>query len=157
MSVRQLVLGVGNAIMTDDAVGIATAEVLARVLAHRAGVEVRFSERGGFDLMDLLDGCDHAVVVDAYLVPGEEPGTVLTRSVEDFLGSHHLYAAHGVDLPTALRLGRELGGDMPSRVDIVGVVVEDPYTVSERMTPAVAAAVQPAVERVLALLDGQAS
>jgi hydrogenase maturation protease len=153
MGVRQVVLGVGNAIMTDDRVGIAAAEVLAQMLAARAGVAVRFSERGGLDLLDLLEGCDHAVVVDAYLVPGEEPGTVLTRSVEDFSGSHHLYAAHGVDLPTALRLGRELGADMPARVDIVGVVVQDPYTVSDRMTPAVAAAVQPAVARVLALLD----
>jgi hydrogenase maturation protease len=153
MSPRQVVLGVGNAIMTDDAVGIAAAGVLAGRLQDRPEVEVRISERGGLDLLDLLDGCDHAVIVDAYLVPGEEPGTVLTRCVEDFSGSHHLYAAHGIDLPTALRLGRELGGDMPSRVDIVGVVVEDPYTVSERMTPAVAAAVQPAVARVLALLD----
>jgi hypothetical protein len=37
-------------------------------------------------------------------------------------------------------------------VDIVGVVVEDPYTCSEQMTSAVAEAVQPAVRQVLALL-----
>ncbi len=150
---RRVVLGVGNSIMTDDAVGIITAQALEPLLAEHPNVEVRFSERGGFDLMDLLDGCDHAVIVDAYLVPGTPPGTVLSRRAEDFLGSHHLYAAHGIDLPTALRLGRELGGDMPERVDIIGVVVEDPYTVSEQMTPSVTGAVDEAVERVLALLE----
>ena len=155
VELRRVVLGVGNSIMTDDAVGIIAAEELDRRLVDDDGVQVRFSERGGLDLMDLLEGSDHAVIVDAYLVPGTTPGTVLVRSIEDFHGSHHLYAAHGIDLPTAIQLGRELGADMPDRVDIVGVVVEDPYTVSEQMTPRVAAAVDSAVEQVLALLSPQ--
>ena len=147
---RRLVLGVGNPIMSDDKVGIAVAEVLAGRLGDRA--ELRTSERGGLDLVELLDGCDHAVVVDAWLAPDQPPGTILVRRVEDFSGSQHLYGAHGVDLPTALQLGRVLGGDMPARVDVVGVVVADPFTVSERMTPAVADAVDRTAERVLALL-----
>lgn len=150
---RRVVLGVGNPIMTDDAIGLVAAKAFEDRLEGTDEVVVRYSERGGFDLLDLLDGCDHAVIVDAYVVSGTPPGTVLIRCLEDFTGSHHLYAAHGIDLPTAVRLGRQLGHDMPDRVDIVGVVVEDPYTVSEQMTPAVAAAVEAAVEAVQGLLD----
>jgi hydrogenase maturation protease len=152
-SPRRVVLGVGNPIMTDDRVGLAVVEALEGALAERHGFEVRYSERGGLDLMDLLDGADYAVVVDAYLLPGTAPGTVVVRNIDQFKGSHHLYAAHGVDLPTAVEMGRLMGADMPDRVDIVGVVVEDPYTVSEQMTPAVASAVEAAVAQVLALLD----
>jgi hydrogenase maturation protease len=148
-----VVLGVGNLIMTDDAIGIVAAQAVERLLDGRPGVEVRYSERGGFDLMDLLEGSDHAIIVDAYLVPGATPGTVLRKSIEDFHGSHHLYAAHGVDLPTAVGMGRLMGVHMPDRVDIIGIVAEDPYTVSEQMTHAVAEAVQPAARAVLELLD----
>ncbi len=151
---RRVVLGVGNLIMTDDAVGIVVGQQLEGLAPQSHEFEVRFSERGGLDLMDLLDGFDHAVIVDAYLVPGTEPGTVLVRSIDDFHGSHHLYAAHGVDLPTAIGMGRMLGAHMPERVDIVGIVVEDPYTVSEQMTPAVAASVDDAVATVLGLVGG---
>ena len=150
---RRVVLGVGNPIMTDDAIGLVAVKAFEDRHGDIANVEVRYSERGGFDLLDLLDGCDHAVIVDAYVVSGVAPGTVLVRTLEDFTGSHHLYAAHGIDLPTAVTLGRQLGADMPDRVDIVGVVVEDPYTVSEQMTPTVEAAVGPTVEQVLALLS----
>ncbi len=149
---RQVVLGLGNLIMTDDAVGIVVVQTLEGAIAERHGFEIRFSERGGLDLMDLLDGFDHAVIVDAYLVPGTEPGTVVVRTIDDFHGSHHLYAAHGVDLPTAVSMGRMLGAHMPDRIDIVGIVVEDPYTVSEQMTPAVEAAVEAATTAVLGLV-----
>ncbi len=154
---RLVVLGLGNLIMTDDAVGIVVGQALEGATAAQHRFEVRFSERGGLDLMDLLDGFDHAIIVDAYLVPGTAPGTVLVRSIDDFHGSHHLYAAHGVDLPTAIGMGRMLGAHMPEQIDIVGIVVEDPYTVSEQMTPAVEAAVQAAITAVLGLVGGATS
>lgn len=148
---RTLVLGVGNPIMTDDAVGLRVARRVRERLRPGDPVEVRESHRGGLDLVDLMTGFHRAVVVDAFLLDSAPPGTVLRKDLADFALTQHLFGAHGVDLPTAIALGRELGAAMPEEVRIVGVVVEDPYTLGETMSPAVEAAVEAAAGVVLEL------
>lgn len=153
---KTLILGVGNPIMTDDAVGLHVARRAARVLSQRDDVEVKESHRGGLDLIDIMSGYEVAVVIDAFSVTNVEVGTLLVGNLEDVARTNHLYGAHGVDLPTALELGRRLGADMPATVHLVGVVVVDAYTVGEEMNPEVAEAVEPAA-RVVARLatDGE--
>ncbi len=146
-----VILGVGNPVLSDDAVGLAVAGRVREILGDAPDVAVRESERGGLDLVELLEGADVAVVVDALLDPGHPPGTVLPLDLEEVRTTTHLHGAHGVDLPTAVSVGRRLGVAMPASVRIVGVVVEDALTLGEGLTPAVAAAVEPAARLAVAL------
>lgn len=140
---RVLLLGLGNAILCDDGVGIQAVRRIADA-ARSNGFEVREAEVAGFSLLDLLDGFDAAVVVDAARMAGCEPGEIRILDVSDMLPSLHLVAGHQIDLPNALALGREIGVAVPSEVKIVAVQIEDDRTFSESCTPAVEAAIDAA-------------
>jgi hydrogenase maturation protease len=143
-----LILGLGNAILCDDGVGIKVARHIAE--NHpTADVVVKEAEVAGFALLDLLEGFDRAVVVDAVRLPDAEPGEIVVLDLGVLTPSLHLVSGHQIDLPTALEMGRQLGRSMPASVHIVGVQVEDDRTFDERCTPAVEAAVPAAAEVAL--------
>jgi len=150
------VLGLGNPILRDDAVGLRVAREVRQRLTPEAqaaaDVDVREAEVAGFALLDLLADRSLAILVDAIQHPDLPPGSLLLLSPEKLLPTARLTTAHQIDLPTALGLGDSLGLPMPSTVYILVVVVQDSETFGETMTPAVAAAVAPAAEQVLSLL-----
>jgi hydrogenase maturation protease len=146
-AVKTLVLGLGNPLLGDDSVGLMVAVRVRERLAGRPDVEVAEEGAGGLRLMERLTGYDRAVLVDA-CVSGGAPGTVL-RLDPDERPTQRTAIAHGIDLPRALALGRSLGLPMPSTVRIVAIEAESVLEFRESMTPAVAAAVKPAVAAVL--------
>lgn len=145
-----LVLGLGNTLLCDDAVGIHVARHLASSGAV-PGVDVREAEVAGFALLDLLEGYDHAVVVDAVRLRDGRPGEVVIFDGNAMESSLHLVAGHQIDLPSAIELGRQLGRPVPNTVTVVGVQIEDDRTCSEECTPAVRAAIPEAARIALRL------
>ncbi len=144
---RTLVLGLGNPLLGDDAVGLKVAALVRERLDGRPGVDVEQEEAGGLRLMERMTGYDRAVLVDA-AVTGGVPGEVRRIGPED-LPTQRTAAAHGIDLPRALALGRQLGYPMPSEVRIVAIEAASVLEFRDDMTPAVAAAVEPAAAAVL--------
>jgi hydrogenase maturation protease len=144
---RTLVLGLGNPLLGDDAVGLKVAALVRERLDGTPGIDVAQEEAGGLRLMERMTGYDRAVLVDA-AVTGGTPGEIRRLGPDD-LPTQRTAAAHGIDLPRALALGRQLGYAMPSEVRIVAVEAESVLEFREEMTPAVAAAVEPAVAAVL--------
>jgi hydrogenase maturation protease len=149
--VRALVLGLGNPLLGDDAVGLKVASVVRERLSGRLDVDVSEEEAGGLRLMERLAGYDRAVLVDA-CVSGREPGTIHRIDPAD-LPTQRTAIAHGIDLPRALALGRSIGLLMPSVVRVVAIEAESVLEFRESMTPAVAAAVEPAAAAVIEELD----
>jgi hydrogenase maturation protease len=142
-----LVLGLGNPLLGDDAVGLKVARLVRERVAGTADIEVDEEEAGGLRLMERLTGYDRAILVDA-AVTGSPPGTV-SRMGPDEVPTQRTATAHGIDLPRALALGLQLGYPMPSVVRIVAVEAESVLEFRNEMTPAVAAALEPAVAAVL--------
>ena len=153
-SVRTLVLALGNPLLGDDAVGLEVARVLRERLAGRPDTELVEDEAGGIQLMERMTGFDRAIVVDAIL-SGAAPGTI-HRLGPGEIPTQRTAVAHGIDLPRALELGRSLGLPMPGEVRVVAIEAESVLEFREFMTPAVAAAVLPAVAAVLEELDAAA-
>jgi hydrogenase maturation protease len=144
---RILVLGLGNPLLGDDTVGLKVAARVRERLSGAPGVEVEEEAAGGLRLMERMTGYDRVVLVDA-AVTGGTPGEI-RRLAPDDLPTRRTAAAHGIDLSQALALGRQLGYPMPSEVRIVAVEAVSVLEFRDEMTPAVAAAVEPAVEAVL--------
>lgn len=145
---RVLILGLGNAILCDDGVGIQAVRHIAQSLQH-SGIDLKEAEVAGFALLDLLEGYDTAVVIDAVRVRAVAPGEIVVFESGALQPSLHLVAGHQIDLPSALEIGRQLGRHVPSAVHIVGVQVQDDRTFSETCTPAVAAAIPAAAQAAL--------
>jgi hydrogenase maturation protease len=149
-TLRTLVLGLGNPLLGDDAVGLEVAARVRERLQGAPGVDVEEEAAGGLRLMERMTGYDRVVLVDA-AVTGGAPGTVRLLTPDD-LPTRRTAAAHGIDLVRALALGHELGSPMPSEVRIVAIEAETVLEFRQGLTPAVAAAVEPAVAAVLEAL-----
>ena len=154
VSACTVVLGLGNPVRCDDGVGIAVAEAVQQLLIDNplAGVRVATSARGGFEVIDLLQGCQRAVIIDCLDVPHPRPGRVRRLALDQVAGAPRLIDAHGLSLPLVFRLAAGLGIAMPSQVEILGVEAADTLTLGETLTPAVLAAVAPLARRILVRL-----
>jgi hydrogenase maturation protease len=144
-----LVAGIGNIFLSDDAFGSEVARRLADVSLPEGVKVVDYGIRGMHLAYDLLDGYDALVVVDA--LPGNgAPGdlSVLEVGPED-LGEGEL-DAHGMAPVAVLASLGQLGGSLPPTY-VVGC---QPASVEEGigLSPAVSAAVEPAVGLVLEVL-----
>jgi hydrogenase maturation protease len=139
------VLGLGNPVLGDDAVGLHVAAEVARLDKEHpvAGLTVLTSTRAGFEVIDLLAGFTHALIVDALDLPEPSPGRIRRLTLADVSGSARLVGAHEMSVGDALALARTLGIAMPESVEIFAVEAAATRTLTEEMTPAVAAAVQP--------------
>jgi len=158
-----LVVGLGNPILGDDGVGWRVVEALgARLARDRAirrsigDVELDCAAVGGLSLMERLVGYDRVVLVDAIL-GDDRLGTVTSGSLAETVCrlAGHLDSAHDVPLTEALAAGRALGADLPDEVTVVGIAVRKVDVFGEGLSPEVAAAMDGAVEAVLAALGRQ--
>jgi hydrogenase maturation protease len=146
---RTLVLGLGNPILTDDAVGLLAVREAERLYGDTAGAVFREASIAGFDLLELLSGFDSAIIVDAIKTGKAPPGSIHDLDAGDLESSSRLVAAHEICLGTALALGARLGIEMPRDVVIVAVEIVDDLTLGERPTAAVEAAVPAVAARIL--------
>jgi hydrogenase maturation protease len=151
---RTLVLGLGNPILSDDAVGLHVASAVSERLGPDSAIEVDTDCWGGLRLMERLVGYERAVIIDAICTGDYPAGTVLLLGVDD-VPTEHSGSAHDVNLPTALKLAATMGLVMPQQITIIAVAAQNVLELGEALSPAVAAAVPAAVERVLASITGK--
>jgi hydrogenase maturation protease len=149
-----LVLGLGNDVLCDDAVGLRVAGEARVRLAGRAGVEVRATTEMGLALLDEIAGRQAVVVVDAVRTGRAPPGHVHEFGGETLAGGS-ASTPHFLGLGETLSFGRMLGLPMPSHVHIVAVEVADPFTLGTALTPAVEQAVPGAADRVVAWVEAR--
>lgn len=134
-----LLLGMGNPILSDDAVGVRLAGDVARRLGATAGVDViEECSVGGLNLLDVLDGYDRVIVLDSVKTTGGVPGDWYRFGLDSLQQTLHLTNIHDVNFATALELGYRLGMLLPERsnVHVLAVEIDDDMTFSDRMTPA---------------------
>jgi hydrogenase maturation protease len=133
-----IVIGVGNPVIADDAVGIETVRHLQRHLAGRGGISIVEIYNGGLELMEAMIGFDRAF--DA-MVAGHKPGTIHRLGVDQLAASRNTSTTHNGSLSAALELGRATGVKLPGEVRIWAVEAGDVSTFCEQLTPEVRAAV----------------
>lgn len=140
---RTVVLGLGNPVLADDAAGLRVVAELSRLLAAGPvhGVDVLASTRAGFELIDMLRGYSRAVIVDCLEVPAPVPGKVRRLTLDDVAGSARLTNQHEISLAAAFAMAKQLSVAMPESVAIYALEAGDARTLSEELTPKVAAAV----------------
>jgi hydrogenase maturation protease len=139
------VLGLGNPVLTDDAVGLHVAAEVERLLREHpiAGVTVLTSTRAGFELINLLTGFTHALIIDCLELPHPFPGRIRRLELSSLSGSARLVGVHDISVADAFELASTLGTRMPGTVEIYAVEGVDMHILSEELTPAIAAAVPP--------------
>lgn len=142
-----LVIGIGQPDRGDDAAGLAVAAAVQQLAPDVATTEVASPVR----LVDAWGGHEVVVVVDA-VVSGRAPGdvTVIEVGAGPLPTRPGAGGSHGFGVAEAVELARALNR-LPRQLVVVGVEAAT-FTHGNGLSPAVAAAVDPAARSVLAAL-----
>ena len=146
---RTLLLGLGNDLLADDAIGLRVAAAVRQRLAAHQGIAVAQSTEMGLSLLDLIVGFETLILVDA-VQTHQAPAGFIHEITGDDLKLLPAASPHFLGISEMLELGRKLGLSVPKRVRIFAVEVQDPFTVSTNLTPALTEALPGIVERVVA-------
>ncbi|MCX8156806.1 MAG: hydrogenase maturation protease [Verrucomicrobiae bacterium] len=150
-----LLLGLGNDILSDDAIGLIVARELQQRFAHHPLIEVQAVCEMGLGLLDYIVGHRVMLVVDS-VQTGKIPPGQIHEVGEKELPTLPGMSPHFLGVGEILTLGRRMDYVMPEVVGIFAVEVADASTISEQLTPPVAACLPQIIERAAAWLTHQA-
>jgi hydrogenase maturation protease len=148
---KTLLLGMGNPILTDDAVGIRAAQSLNRRLGPVPGLVVREECcTGGLELLDVVEGFDRLIVLDSIKTAGGRPGDWYRFDGTALRETMHLNNVHDANFATAMELGRCMGVHVPREEDVhvLAVEISDNLTFCEHLSPELEAALPGIVDEL---------
>lgn len=137
MNKKKMILGVGNPILTDDAIGPKTVDALKKDY-FIPDVTYETAALGGLELVELMNGYDWVVFIDAIKTKDGVPGTIYEFTPEDFKETLHLTNLHDINFLTALKLGAKVGMTTPAKVQILAVEIIEDQVFSNDFTPPLA-------------------
>ena len=143
---RILVLGVGNILLTDEAIGVRIVEALEQRYILPDYVEILDGGTAGMELLGDMANRDHLIIADAIVSKKNAPGTMMILRDEEVpalftnkISPHQLGLA---DVLSALRFT----GEVPEKLTPESL---EPHI---GLTPTVESMIEPALEQVLAAL-----
>ncbi len=176
---RTLLFGLGNPLLSDDAVGLVLAREVYKALATAHGLEPdgltpKEPELGYLDLpapeislpggevvglaeaavagvaaLDVVCGWERVILMDSIQTIDGVPGTVLRLGKENFQDTVRTASPHDLDLFSALEFGAEHGFEVPGQVIIYAIEALDVITFHEGLGKVVAGVVPEAAKRIL--------
>jgi len=145
MPMRTLVLGLGNELAGDDAVGVLVVRAVREELGGRA--DVVESSASGLALLETFDGYDRAIVVDSVRTGRTPPGTVTELALAD-VGRVVAPSLHHTGLPELAAVAERLGLGFPRETRVLAVEVEDPYTLGAGLSESAALTIDEVAARI---------
>jgi hydrogenase maturation protease len=146
---RLLVIGIGQSMRGDDAAGLEVVKLWqARHPDTAAQVQVEFSELPGLTLLDMLEGKDAAILVDAVQSPTSS-GEVFRLGVEELASfSTDAGSAHGWGVAEALQMGHSLVPSLAMcEITLIGIPGVQ-FGMGEGLSPQVNEVVEKAVDMI---------
>jgi hydrogenase maturation protease len=134
---KTLVLGVGNTIRGDDAVGILAVRALDKVLSAplKKQVELRELEDSGINLLELLSGYKKAIVVDSITTKNAKAGTIYEINREALCYKKPDYSTHQFGIPAILDMAEQLCLDIPINLKLFAVEIASNDDFSTKVSP----------------------
>jgi hydrogenase maturation protease len=151
---KTLVLGLGNELYGDDAVGIHVIRRLkedfkdkkieARLLKD---VELEECSLSGLALLEVIVGYDTLILIDTIKKPLPVTGKIHLMEGKDL---RHIPgpSPHYVSIPQTIEIGEKLELQVPSRIRIIAVEAKNIYNLGEGLTQEMTKAIPVIVEQV---------
>ena len=151
-----VIIGLGQSFRGDDEAGLSAVRLWQDTfLSGRLdpGIRVEIAESPGIGLLDLMDGADTAILVDA-VQSDDVPGTVHSLTEAD-LGAFQAgsNSAHGWGVAETLALGRSTAiYSLPEKVIIIGIEIRQ-VKLGAGLSPAVADAIPKAAKVIQDIVE----
>lgn len=127
---KDIIIGIGNTIMSDDRIGIYVARRLKSDLDSIKILETSYS---GMYLIDFIIGYQRAIFIDAQKTNNYKVGSIMIYKLDDF-NTYSPFSIHSIDLITALKISKGCGIAVPEKVVFIGIEIKDNITVTTSFT-----------------------
>ena len=140
------IIGLGNGMRGDDAVGLMAARRICQAIGNHA--QVIEAEMAGVDLIELMKGAHSVMLIDAAR-SGQASGTIhrLDASAGPIGSQMFPRSSHALGTVDALELARAMGV-LPATVIVYGVEVDNTEA-GQPLSPLVATALDEVVARIV--------
>ena len=119
---KNLILGIGNILLSDEGIGVRVAERMQR-MSLPPDVEVLEGGVKGLDLIYFIEGREKVIVVDA-VKAGAPPGTLFRFTDKDLAAKKGtLRSAHGIDFSDVIAITGFMG-IKPPEIIFLGIEPE---------------------------------
>lgn len=116
---KVLIIGIGNFLLKDEGIGIHVINELGKYNLP-SNIEIYDGGTGGFKLIDIMQGANKVIFVDA-VETGRAPGTIITFKSEDVRSMYQKrkYSLHDTDLLEVIKMVELL--EYAPEIEIVGI------------------------------------
>jgi hydrogenase maturation protease len=129
-----LILGLGNDILTDDAIGPKLAWHLEKTFPL-PNIKYETAAIGGMELIELIRDFKHVVIIDAIKTLNGIPGTVYYLTPSNFKETLHASHMHDISFLTALHMAKKVGITITEDIDIIAIEIVEDLTFGNDFTP----------------------
>ncbi|MBC8384642.1 MAG: hydrogenase maturation protease [Candidatus Cloacimonetes bacterium] len=127
---KNVILGIGNNIVTDDGIGLFVAQKLRK---EDLNVEIIESFDSGFNLLDHIIDFDRAIFIDSIRTGKNEIGAVTLYNINDFKKTVP-YSIHSTDICSAIDYSKNCGFNIPDDIFFIGIEIKDNFTFGDKFT-----------------------
>jgi len=145
---KTIVLGLGNSLLKDDAIGLILVKKLSERVNHPE-IEFKTSEKVGLNLIEYLKGYEQAIIIDAIITGKKAVGEIIEFSLDQLPVSPRLRSPHDADFKSAVELARRTGLKMPEEIIILGVEILDNLTFEPNLSEELSSKIPHLVDAVL--------
>jgi len=146
-SLKVVILGVGNILLTDEGFGVRVIEALEQHYKFPDNVMLVNGGVQGFNLVDIICKADQLVIIDV-IKKDRNPGSLYRIDANDIPQTiNEIQSLHQVNLLTVLSLCQALGS-LPETI-IFGIEPKDTETVGFDLTPTTRTQINKIIDMVL--------
>jgi len=131
MTKNTIVLGLGNPLMGDEAIGVKLIELLQSASGDFPEVDFIDAGTGGMNILHLLANRNKAIIIDCALM-NQPPGTIKRFTPDEVQSVKNLahLSLHEVDVLKVIELARSLG-ECPEQITFFAI---QPESIEQRMS-----------------------
>lgn len=132
-----MILGIGNDILTDDAIGPKLVKELQKDFKQE-NIFFMTAATGGLEILEMIREFYRVVIIDAIKTRDGIPGTIYYLTPANFKETLHISSFHDVNFLTALKLAEKLEISIPEYIDIIAIEIVEDLTFSNEFSKEVA-------------------
>ena len=152
-TLKTAILGFGNPVRSDDAIGVYVANELQKKLQHRDDVMVFDMGTSAFEILFKLKGHQQIIIVDGVINSGEADGTLFclpASAIDAQIQDDPMVFLHGMKWDQALSYAKKLmGNEFPADKIQVYLVAISEIKINMELSDVVKAAGDKLIETIL--------
>ena len=119
-----IILGFGSDALSDDGLPVRLVHDL-KVMESQQRFIFETSAVGGLELLELLKGCNKAILIDTQLTGRRKPGEISIFTPENFEETFHLSSQHDLSFHDTMRLAKEMDIPFPGDIQIIAIEIAE--------------------------------